>query len=90
VAQAVLESAGRFARCQHPKCSLPLFVARRKGQKYCERGDCTAYAQSQYALKWWEREGKKRRAKKQKAKRRGKKSRKKKSRSQGLRRREKR
>jgi hypothetical protein len=51
--QALIDSVGRFARCQNPDCEMPLFVARRRDQKYCELGQCTAHAQRQYALKWW-------------------------------------
>lgn len=61
---AVLEQAQRFALCRNPKCPAPYFLARRKDQKYCERGDCTEYAHKQRALSWWNREGNKRRAKK--------------------------
>ena len=63
---AVLEWSGRFAICGNPQCPVPYFVARREDQRYCERGDCTAYAQRQYALAWWNKEGRKRRAKRSK------------------------
>jgi hypothetical protein len=59
----IMHRSARFARCHNPDCPTPYFLARRKSQKFCERGACTAYAQRQYALKWWNAEGKKRRAK---------------------------
>ena len=57
----VLEQYWHFATCGNPSCPVPYFLARRRDQKYCERGDCTEYAQRQHALKWWRREGDKRR-----------------------------
>jgi hypothetical protein len=57
----ILHRSARFARCQNPDCPAPYFLANRRSQKYCERGDCTAYAQRKYALKWWKDEGQKRR-----------------------------
>lgn len=54
---AALERSDWLARCHNPDCPAPYFLARRKDQKYCERGDCTAYAQRQYALKWWKEKG---------------------------------
>jgi hypothetical protein len=64
LAFAIVERAAKLAHCHNPGCPVPYFVAKRKDQKYCERGDCTAYAQRQYALDWWKREhssGKKKR-----------------------------
>jgi hypothetical protein len=63
---------GHTKVCANPDCPAPYFLAKRKTQKYCERGDCTAYAQRQYALGWWKRDGKQRRAKLQRKKRRAK------------------
>jgi hypothetical protein len=56
--QGVLEHYGRFRTCQNPECPARFFLVKRSDQMYCERGECTAYAQRQYALKWWNREGK--------------------------------
>lgn len=67
--KAVMDRSSMFARCHNPDCLAPYFLAKRKGQKYCERGDCTAYAQRQYALKWWNEEGQKRRQDKRQSKR---------------------
>ena len=55
--QGVLEHSRYFARCGNPGCPAPYFFARRSDQKYCERGECTRYAQSRYALKWWGEHG---------------------------------
>jgi hypothetical protein len=63
----LLDSERRLMKvCTNPDCPTPYFLAKRKDQKYCERGDCTAFAQRQYALGWWERKGYERRAKKSK------------------------
>lgn len=59
----IVHRSARFARCHNPDCPAPYFLAKRRSQKFCERGDCTAFAQRKYALKWWNAEGKKRRAK---------------------------
>jgi hypothetical protein len=61
LAFAVLEHAGKMALCQNPECPAGYFLAKRKTQKYCERGGCTAYAQQTYALKYWNETGAKRR-----------------------------
>jgi hypothetical protein len=55
--QGVLEHSRHFARCGNPGCPAPYFLARRTDQKYCERGECTRYAQNRYALKWWGEHG---------------------------------
>ena len=55
LAVAVLDRTTKLAQCHNPDCPVPFFVGRRKNQKYCERGDCTTYAQRQYALDWWKR-----------------------------------
>jgi|SRR5215469_8981493 len=52
--------------CGNPDCPVPYFLAKRKDQKFCERGGCTAYAQRKYALGWWKRKGYRLRAKKSK------------------------
>jgi hypothetical protein len=62
--QGVLEQYGRFAVCENPDCPARFFLAKRSDQKYCERGECTAYAQRKYALKWWNRKGKTQRKRK--------------------------
>jgi hypothetical protein len=55
IALAALDYSKRLAICRNPDCPAPYFLAKRSTQKYCERGDCTAYAQRQYALDWWKR-----------------------------------
>jgi hypothetical protein len=64
----IMHRSARFARCHNPGCPAPYFLAKRRSQKFCERGDCTAYAQRKYALKWWHDEGQKRRRAKRKSK----------------------
>lgn len=54
---------GRMRICQNPECPAPYFLAKRKTQRYCERGACTAYAQRRYALGYWNRKGRQQRAK---------------------------
>lgn len=49
VAVAILENWRRFRVCANPECVAPFFLARRKDQKYCERGACTGYAQRMYS-----------------------------------------
>jgi hypothetical protein len=56
--QGVLEQYHRFAICQNPGCPSRFFLSKRSDQRYCERGECTSYAQRNYALGWWNREGK--------------------------------
>jgi hypothetical protein len=53
--------AGKIVVCGNPDCPAPYFVAKRRTQKFCESGACTDYAHRQYALKWWNAEGKARR-----------------------------
>ncbi len=43
---------GRIKLCRNPQCPLPYFLARRRDQRICERGDCTAWAQQRWALRW--------------------------------------
>lgn len=50
---AILENWQRFAVCANPECIAPFFLSKRRTQKFCERGECTRYAQNQYALSWW-------------------------------------
>ena len=64
--QGALEHARHFKICKNPDCAVRYFIARRKDQKYCERGDCTASAQRMYSLNYWNKKGKKRRAQKRK------------------------
>ena len=67
------EAHGSLQKCHNPDCPAPFFIARRRTQKFCELGPCTAYAQRQYSNKWWRDKGTKKRAKKQsQAKRRSK------------------
>jgi hypothetical protein len=65
----IVHRSARFARCHNPDCPAPYFLAKRRSQKFCERGDCTAYAQRKYALKWWNNEGRERRAKRSRKRR---------------------
>jgi hypothetical protein len=60
---------GRTGYCENPDCLAPYYLKKRRTQKICESGPCTAWAQRQYALNWWNKEGKKRRAKAQAKKR---------------------
>lgn len=55
VAMTLLDSAQHLARCHNPECPAPYFIGKRKKQKFCEQGDCTAYAQRQYANAYWRR-----------------------------------
>jgi hypothetical protein len=55
---------GRLGICENPDCPAPYFKKKRKTQKFCEAGPCVVYAQRQYSLNWWNREGKERRKKK--------------------------
>lgn len=57
LAVAILENWRRFAICENPECPAQYFLAKRKDQKYCERGECTAQAQREYARKWWSEHG---------------------------------
>jgi len=66
--------AGKLAVCENPDCPARYFVKKRKTQKFCEQGPCSAYAQRQYSLDWWNRVGKKRRDSKTKTPRKGSKS----------------
>jgi hypothetical protein len=56
-------AAGKTAVCANPECPAPYFLRKRKDQKFCERGQCTVYAQRRYALGWWNRKGSEIRAK---------------------------
>jgi hypothetical protein len=47
------QAAGKTAICANPDCPAPYFLKSRKTQKICEAGDCVAWAQRNYALKWW-------------------------------------
>jgi hypothetical protein len=49
--------AGKTAICDNPDCAQPYFIKRRATQKFCESRACSAYAQRQYALKWWNDKG---------------------------------
>lgn len=63
-------AAGRTKVCANPDCTAPYYLAKRKDQRFCARGECTAYAQRQYTLKWWHDKGQDRRTKLQRRKRR--------------------
>jgi hypothetical protein len=56
-------AAGKISKCANPTCPAPYFIRSRKTQKVCEYGSCSEWAQRQYALRWWNEEGKERRAK---------------------------
>jgi hypothetical protein len=45
--------AGKIGVCLNPDCPVPYFTKKRRTQKICEEGDCVAWAQRQYAIKWW-------------------------------------
>ena len=47
------QAAGKTAVCANPECPAPYFLKSRKTQKICEAGECVAWAQRNYALKWW-------------------------------------
>lgn len=63
---AILENYWRFQVCSNPECPAKYFFAKRSTQRYCERGECTRYAQRQHALKYWTDKGKFRRQKQEK------------------------
>ncbi len=65
LAFAALEHARRFACCKNEGCPARFFLAKRRTQKYCERGDCLAHAQREYALKWWRKKEEQRRRQEQ-------------------------
>ena len=44
---------GKTAVCANPECPAPYFIKSRRTQKICEAGGCVAWAQRNYALKWW-------------------------------------
>jgi hypothetical protein len=46
---AILENWRRFGICQNPDCAVPYYFKTRKTQKFCERGECTRWAQVQYS-----------------------------------------
>jgi hypothetical protein len=52
-------AAGKTGVCGNPGCLSPYFIKKRTTQKFCDQGPCVMYAQRQYALKWWNEEGKK-------------------------------
>lgn len=59
--------AGKTAVCENENCEGQRFFIRAKAtQKFCGHPKCTAFAQKQYALKWWNEEGKQLREKRRK------------------------
>jgi len=54
--------AGNTAICANPDCVRPYFIRRRKTQKYCEAGACTAEAQRRQKLDWWNKNKRRKRA----------------------------
>jgi hypothetical protein len=59
---AILENWWRFHVCGNPECPARYFLAKRNTQRYCERGECTRYAQQRYSLNYWNTKGKQRRS----------------------------
>jgi hypothetical protein len=47
------QADGKLGFCANPDCPAPYFRKKRATQKICEEGGCTAWAQRQYALRWW-------------------------------------
>ncbi|HZR66595.1 MAG TPA: hypothetical protein VFA85_15745 [Terriglobales bacterium] len=66
-------SAGRAAICANPNCTQPFFLKHRASQKFCGSDACNTYAQSQYALGYWNRDGKRKREEKRKKVQKGRK-----------------
>lgn len=62
---AILENWWRFQVCANPECAASYFLAKRNTQRYCERGECTRYANQRYARTYWKTKGKARRSKKE-------------------------
>jgi hypothetical protein len=59
--------AGKTAVCENENCEGQRFFIKAKAtQKFCGHPKCTAFAQKQYALKWWNEEGKQLREKRRK------------------------
>jgi len=54
---AILENWRKFRVCGNPNCREKYFFAPRSNSRYCERGECTKYAQQQHALRWWREKG---------------------------------
>lgn len=57
-------AAGKTAICENPDCVSPYFIKAKKTQKLCGSAACNAFAQRNYALNWWHKEGKKQREEK--------------------------
>jgi hypothetical protein len=58
--------AGKTGFCGNPKCENPYFIKKKVTQKFCDVRACVTYAQRQYALRWWNAEGKKQREQRRK------------------------
>lgn len=58
--------AKRIGVCANPDCPAPYYLKNRRNQQFCQSGSgsCTAYAQRQYALKWWQKNEQGKQAKK--------------------------
>lgn len=56
------QGEGKTAICANPDCPAPYFLKSRKTQKICEAGECVAWAQRNYSLKWWRENRKKKTA----------------------------
>jgi hypothetical protein len=48
----------RTKKCQRPGCENPYFIAHHLKQRYCGE-ECARWAQQQWKLEWWAREGQK-------------------------------
>lgn len=55
------EAEGKLGMCENPDCPAPYFKRKRRTQRFCERGSCTAYAARLYTQRWWETKGRKER-----------------------------
>jgi hypothetical protein len=54
---------GRLGFCANPECGAPYFLKTRRTQKICDQPGCSAWAQRNYALKWWHENNRKPKAK---------------------------
>jgi hypothetical protein len=61
LALGVLDNFDRLRICNNPDCAAAYFIAKRSDQRYCERGECTRYAQRLYSRKEYRARGRARR-----------------------------
>jgi hypothetical protein len=64
---SVLANRHYLTVCRNPNCPARYFIAKRRDQKVCEQGPCKEYVQREWAMNWWNQEGKQRREKRMKA-----------------------